>query len=101
MFADEVERQAEIEMERMQEAIYSLHEQLDDARHAVELERSEVAGRDQDIDVLRAVMDAAEPFLLELPEDMSAKASLHPSTTAGDCRELNAAYAKALGAHPN
>jgi len=44
---------------------------------------------------LEELLDAADRFLAEPPEGMRDGMSFNQYTTAGDCRELTAAYAKA------
>jgi FtsZ-binding cell division protein ZapB len=49
----------------------------------------------QEVERLRAVMDAADAFLAEPPEDMCAWVPFNQYTTAEDCRKLNEAYREA------
>lgn len=49
----------------------------------------------KEIERLQAVMDAADAFLAEPPEDMKERHPFNQYTTAGDCRALSEAYRKA------
>lgn len=49
----------------------------------------------EDMESLKAVMDAADAFLAEPPADMPDSMPFHQYTTAGDCRALVKAYAEA------
>ena len=48
------------------------------------------------IERLQAVMDAADAFLADPPEDMHDRMPFNQQTTAGDCRVLSKAYHKLL-----
>ena len=47
---------------------------------------------------LRAVMDAADAFVTQPPDDMPDEIPFNQYTTAGDCRALNKAYREAAEA---
>lgn len=52
------------------------------------------------LDLLGDVMNAADAFLAEPPEDMQDNAPFNQYTTAGDCRALNGAYARVVRHQP-